>query len=63
MHHNHTFPSCKLLLHNNEDEMKSLTVKDILNFLINRPDGSDQCEFLMEVTDKTMADVKVSVDR
>ena len=39
--------------------MISLTAEDILNFLITQVDSEKQCEFLMEVTDKTMADFKV----
>ena len=30
----------------------------ILNFLLNPPKGSEQCEFVMEVTEKTRSDVK-----
>ena len=33
---------------------------DILNYLVNPKDENNPSEFLMEVTDKTMADVKVS---
>ena len=35
-----------------------LTLKDILNFLMNPKQGP---EFVMEVTDKTRADVKVTI--
>eukprot|EP00112_Aurelia_sp_Birch-Aquarium-sp1_P006719 Seg1735.5 transcript_id=Seg1735.5/GoldUCD/mRNA.D3Y31 product="UTP-glucose-1-phosphate uridylyltransferase" protein_id=Seg1735.5/GoldUCD/D3Y31 len=42
----------------NIDNLGATIDLHILNFLINQSDGSDQCEFLMEVTDKTMADVK-----
>ncbi|XP_065062336.1 UTP--glucose-1-phosphate uridylyltransferase-like isoform X1 [Rhopilema esculentum] len=42
----------------NIDNLGATIDLNILNFLINQPDDSNPCEFVMEVTDKTMADVK-----
>lgn len=42
----------------NIDNLGATIDLNILNFLINKTDGNKPCEFLMEVTDKTMADVK-----
>lgn len=36
-------------------------LEDILNFILNPP--SEKVEFVMEVTDKTRADVKVNISR
>ncbi|CAD6194071.1 unnamed protein product [Caenorhabditis auriculariae] len=42
----------------NIDNMGATVDLSILNFLLNPPNGDEQPEFLMEVTDKTRADVK-----
>lgn len=44
----------------NIDNLGATVDLNILNFLLGG-DNSGHCEFLMEVTDKTRADVKVSL--
>ena len=53
----HTATDCKLIFANNSCRVFFLDIKDILNFILNPPSG--KVEFVMEVTDKTRADVKV----
>ncbi len=43
----------------NSDNLGATVDLNILNYLINPPQGSTAPEFVMEVTDKTRADVKV----
>ena len=43
----------------NIDNLGATIDLNILNMLVNPPTGSTQCDFVMEVTDKTRADVKV----
>ena len=42
----------------NIDNLGATVDLSILNFLLNPPEGSPTCEFVMEVTDKTRSDVK-----
>jgi len=42
----------------NIDNLGATIDLNILNMLVNPPTGSTQCDFVMEVTDKTRADVK-----
>lgn len=42
----------------NIDNLGATVDLEILNFLLNPPEGSPTCEFVMEVTDKTRSDVK-----
>ena len=44
----------------NSDNVGATVDLNILEFLLNPPNGQKSPEFLMEVTDKTRADVKVS---
>ncbi len=46
----------------NSDNLGATVDFNILNFLVNPPNGNKPPEFLMEVTDKTRADVKVSFE-
>jgi UTP--glucose-1-phosphate uridylyltransferase len=43
----------------NSDNLGAVVDLNILNFLVNQKDDKRPPEFLMEVTDKTRADVKV----
>ena len=48
----------KFIFMSNIDNLGATVDLEILNFLLNPPEGTTPCEFVMEVTDKTRSDVK-----